>query len=113
LSAGFPLPLNPGSAGILPAIFQFPLADILHSWKSFTANQANKVLKRRGEFWQREFLDRYVRNTEHYLQAIAYIEENLVKAGLAQVKTDWPWSSARFRQAGSDNAGSAGILPAS
>ena len=94
------------------------LADILHSWTSFTANQANRLLKRRGEFWQREYLDRYIRNAEHYQQVITYIEENPVKAGLARVKTDWPWSSARYRsagnvQAGSSNAGSAGILPAS
>ena len=84
----------------------FPLPDILHSWKSFTASQANKLLKRSGEFWQREYLDRYIRNVEHYQQAITYIEENPVKAGLARVKTDWPWSSARFRQ-----PGNAGILP--
>jgi len=91
----------------------FPLADVLHSWKSFTAKQANRILGRQGEFWQREYFDRYIRHAEHFLQAIAYIEENPVKAGLARVKTDWPWSSARFRQAGSDNTGSAGILPAS
>ncbi len=88
----------------------FPMPVILHSWKSFIGNQANKLLERHGEFWQREYLDRYVRNAEHFAQAVAYIEENPVKAGLARVKTDWPWSSARFRSA---NAGSAGILPAS
>ena len=84
----------------------FPLPDIVHSWKSFTANRANKMLRRRGEFWQREYWDHYIRNAEHYEQAFAYIEGNPVKAGLARVKTDWPWSSARFRQ-----AGSTGILP--
>jgi REP element-mobilizing transposase RayT len=91
----------------------FKLADIVHSWKSFTANQANQLLKRRGEFWQREYLDRYIRNVEHYEQAITYIEENPVKAGLARVKTDWPWNSARFRSAGDVLAGSAGFQPAS
>jgi REP element-mobilizing transposase RayT len=93
----------------------FPLPDVLHSWKSFIGNQANKLLGRHGEFWQREYLDRYIRNAEHYAQAVAYIEENPVKAGLARVKTDWPWSSAKFRNAntGSVITGSAGILPAS
>jgi REP element-mobilizing transposase RayT len=90
----------------------FPLPDILHSWKSFTGNQANKLLTRRGEFWQREYWDRYIRDAGHYEQAIGYIEENPLKAGLARVKADWPWSSARFRNAGSANDGSAGILPA-
>lgn len=79
----------------------FPLPEILQSWKSFTSKQANKLLGRQGEFWQREYLDRYIRHAEHYEQAVAYIEENPVKAGLVRVKTDWPWSSARFRHSGS------------
>lgn len=91
----------------------FPLQSVLHSWKSFTGNEANKLLERRGEFWQREYFDRYIRHAEHYAQAVAYIEDNPVKAGLARVRTDWPWSSARFRRAGNADAGSAGILPAS
>lgn len=75
----------------------FPLEEVLHSWKSFTSHEANKLLHRSGAFWQREYLDRFVRNAEHYENVIAYIEENPVKAGLAKLKTEWPWSSARFR----------------
>ena len=86
----------------------FPLATVLHGWKSFSAHQANTRLGRTGEFWQREYLDRYVRNAEHYERAVAYIEGNPVKAGLAKVRTDWRWSSARFR-----SPGSAGVSPAS
>ena len=75
----------------------FPLGDVLHSWKSFTSHRANEILEREGEFWERDYLDRYIRNAEHLEAAIAYIEENPVKAGLVKLKTDWPWSSARFR----------------
>jgi REP element-mobilizing transposase RayT len=85
----------------------FPLAGVLHSWKSFTSRKAGKLVGRSGRFWQREYLDRYVRNAEHYQAVLAYIEENPVKAGLAKVKTEWPWSSARFR-----DPGSAGVPPA-
>jgi hypothetical protein len=31
----------------------FPLGDIVHAWKSFTAKQANKQLGRTGAFWAR------------------------------------------------------------
>src|SRR5882724_2036221 len=55
---------------------QFPLASVLHSWKSFTGHEANKLLRLQGEFWQREYLDRFVRNAEHYERVVAYIEEN-------------------------------------
>lgn len=75
----------------------WPMDGILHSWKSFTSHEANKTLGRQGEFWQREYLDRYVRNAEHFEKVVSYIEENPVKAGLVRIRTDWPWSSARFR----------------
>ena len=75
----------------------FPLPDILHSWKSFTSQQANRRLRRDGVFWEREYFDRYIRDAEHYIRMIAYIEENPVQAGLARVKSDWLWSSAKFR----------------
>lgn len=79
---------------------QYPLAGVLHSWKSFSGHAAVRLLRIRGEFWQREYFDRYVRNAEHYEKVVAYIEENPVKAGLAKIKTDWPWSSAKFRISG-------------
>ncbi len=85
----------------------FPLAEVLHSWKSYTGSKANQWLRRRGEFWQREYLDRFIRHAGHHQAVIAYIEENPVKAGLVRVKTDWPWSSARFRP------GAPASLPAS
>ena len=85
----------------------FPLADILHSWKSFTSHEANRLLQRGGAFWQREYLDRFVRNAEHYESVVSYIEENPVKAGLAKFKTEWPWSSARFLVSGSAGVSSA------
>jgi REP element-mobilizing transposase RayT len=73
------------------------LEGILHSWKSFTSNECNKLLERRGEFWQTESFDRFVRNEKHYQNAIVYIEENPVKAGLCTKPEEWPWSSARRR----------------
>jgi DNA polymerase-3 subunit alpha len=59
------------------------LSEILHSWKSFTAKEANKILQRSGEFWQDESFDHIVRN-EHALENFAaYIEANPRYAGLS------------------------------
>jgi REP element-mobilizing transposase RayT len=69
-------------------------SEIVHSWKSFTANAANKHLRRSGDFWMREYHDRYIRNSTHLANAIAYTESNPVKAGLVADKTGWCWSSA-------------------
>ena len=76
----------------------FTLSGVLHSWKSFTANEANRMLGRKGEFWRREYLDRYVRNAEHYSNALRYIEGNAATAGLVKFPADWPFTSARYRE---------------
>lgn len=73
------------------------LSQIAHSWKSYTASECNRVLERRGEFWQREPFDRYIRNQKHFASALRYIEENPVKAGLCARVEDWKWNSAYGR----------------
>ena len=71
-----------------------PLEQVLHSWKSFTAQQANKLLERNGPFWAREYYDRFIRNDRHFEQTVAYIEQNPVKAGLVASAEAWRFSSA-------------------
>ncbi len=83
------------------------LADVVGSWKSFTAKQANRLLRRTGAFWQREYFDRYVRNERHFATIIAYIENNPVKAGLVPEARLWRWSSSRYRE----EAGGTPALP--
>jgi putative DNA methylase len=75
----------------------YALSRIIQSLKSYTSNEANKVLKRRGPFWMPDYFDRYIRNEKHFAAAIAYIENNPVKAGLCRRPSDWRFSSARFR----------------
>ena len=74
------------------------LREILHTWKSYTAQIANLWLGRKGAFWQREFRDRYIRNIKHFNGVKAYIEQNPVEAGLVERAVDWPFSSARRRE---------------
>ncbi|MEO5858505.1 MAG: transposase [Pyrinomonadaceae bacterium] len=72
----------------------YPLEKIMHSIKSFTASEANRIIGRRGNFWMREVFDRYIRNADHYARAKRYIENNPVKAGLCNFPEDWEFSSA-------------------
>lgn len=61
---------------------EFKLSDILHSWKSFTANEINKKENRTGQLWMHESYDHIVRN-EDALKAIRYyIRQNPIKAGI-------------------------------
>ncbi len=75
----------------------FALTGILHSWKSFTAKEGNRIVGQGGKFWQEEYFDRYMRNDRHYFASIEYIELNPVKARLCERKEDWKFGSARRR----------------
>lgn len=71
------------------------LSQILHSWKSFTANEAHKRLERqRRGFWQKESFDHLIRNDEDMARCCAYTVNNPVKAHLCARPEDWRWSSA-------------------
>lgn len=70
------------------------IREIAHSVKSYTAHEANRRLGRKGQFWQHEPFDRYIRNAIHFSNVVSYIENNPVKAGLCEVASQWQYSSA-------------------
>ena len=73
---------------------EFSLSEVMHSIKSYTAHEANKMLCRRGRFWSVESFDRYVRDARHHRNTVEYIENNPVKAGLCVGPENWEFSSA-------------------
>ena len=76
----------------------YELKDLLHSHKSYTAHEANRILGRTGKLWIDDYFDRYTRNEKHFYKTIEYIENNPVKAGLCEKPSDWPFSSAWWRK---------------
>ncbi len=63
------------------------LPQLLHSWKSYTSKEANRILGRSGEFWQDEYYDHLVRNESDFERQVRYVLENPSKAGLS----NWSW----------------------
>lgn len=76
----------------------YSVSEIMHSLKSFTSHEANKILGRTGSFWFKEYFDRYIRDGKHFRAVVRYIEENPVKARLCKDPEDWKYSSAFFRK---------------
>ena len=87
----------PNHAHVLVHVWDWPLAKMLQNWKSVSAVAANKLLKRGGSFWQREYWDTFMRSEEQEKTATRYVESNPVKAKLCRTAEEWPFSSARFR----------------
>jgi putative transposase len=68
------------------------MSAIMHSLKRYTARQANRLLGRRGSFWQRENYDHVVRDEAARQRIINYVLNNPVKAGLVQHWEEWEWT---------------------
>lgn len=80
---------------VLKPTGEFGLSEILHSWKSFTAQKANALLGRKeGRFWQNESYDHLVRDDEDLERCCRYTVMNPVAARLCEKPEDWRWSSA-------------------
>jgi len=65
----------------------YSVSRILHSWKSFSAKEANKLVGRNGTFWSTEYYDHLIRNADELRACITYVWENPEKACLP----NWPW----------------------
>ncbi|MBI2193010.1 MAG: DUF1156 domain-containing protein [Planctomycetes bacterium] len=76
---------------ILEPLGNYTLSNLLHSIKSFTANEINKALGRQGTFWQAESFDRIVRDIPDYLEKWDYVRANPVKTGLVKDPTQHQW----------------------
>jgi REP element-mobilizing transposase RayT len=54
----------------------YELQRILHSWKSFTANQLQRQFGRVGWIWQAEYYDRIMRSEDELLETVPYLADN-------------------------------------
>jgi len=68
-----------------------PLAErslprILHTWKSFSSKETNRLLEQRGTFWQPEYFDHLIRGSRDFLQCVQYTLRNPAAAGLRNLK---------------------------
>ena len=79
---------------LVEQISDWPLAAVIHGWKSFTAHLINSGLQRSRAVWSREYFDRMMRDDRQVEAARYYIENNPVAAGLCACMEDWRWSSA-------------------
>lgn len=74
---------------IMQPLGNYSVSSILHSWKTFSAKEANKVLNRNGRFWHAEYFDKLIRSEEQLRICIRYVWDNPEKAGWSEWK--WRW----------------------
>ncbi|GAB61844.1 MAG: hypothetical protein DWB56_08055 [Candidatus Jettenia sp.] len=90
----------------------YNLTDILHSWKSYTANQINKYAGGKGQLWMHESYEHIVRNREAFEAIRNYIRQNPAKAGitLPDCAKSWTESTANIPVGGGILADSCSLV---
>lgn len=72
------------------AIF-YSLTEILHTIKSWTAHEINKLEDERGALWQKEWFDRFTRSDRDLEEKYRYILENPWNSRVVMEDEDYPW----------------------
>ncbi|OGU55715.1 MAG: hypothetical protein A2V66_13840 [Ignavibacteria bacterium RBG_13_36_8] len=74
------------------SVSPYIVTKILQDLKKYTARESNKILNRKGQFWQHESYDHVVRDEDDLRRIVEYVLNNPVKAGLINRSEDWKWS---------------------
>ena len=77
------------------------LADVMQRVHGRYAQYRNGRLSRCGHLWQNRYSSCAL-GPAHLWTALCYVEQNPVRAGLAERAEDWEWSSARAHLVGQD-----------
>ncbi|MBN2064196.1 MAG: transposase [Sedimentisphaerales bacterium] len=79
--------IMPNHVHILMLLLEgFDLKDIMHSWKSYTATQINRLNGSKGQFWQHESFDHIIRS-EYFLDKYReYIIQNRLSTGIKDLQ---------------------------
>ncbi len=85
---------------------------ILHSWKSYTSNQINRLMNQTGSLWMAETFDTIVRDWTHLAACRDYVEQNPAKASLSDGQFVVERRDALILDDGQGEAEQAGSLPA-
>ncbi len=65
------------------------LSAIIHSLKSYTAQEVNRRLGRKGPLWQDDYFNRIVRDEAEFLEKWNYIRNNPVTKELCDRPDEW------------------------
>jgi putative transposase len=75
-----------------------PRERIVQSVLRYSSVECNRLLRRRGRFWQHESYDHWVRDVDELERIMHYVEGNPLKARLAVSPNDYEYSSAYERK---------------
>jgi len=73
--------IMPNHVHAIVRVFKDNLFKIIHSWKSYSASEANKILGRKGGFWHSDTYNHIIRSDKEFGFQMNYVWLNPEKAG--------------------------------
>jgi REP element-mobilizing transposase RayT len=71
------------------------ISEVMRDFKSHGSFEINKILKRKGNFWQEDFYEHCIRNEQDFEEKMNYIHLNPVRANFVNDPADYRYSSYR------------------
>lgn len=72
------------------------LSKLIHSLKSYSANEINKSIKRKGPVWDRGYFERGIRNEKSLIEIIKYCLHNPIRKGMVEDFKDYPFWYCKY-----------------
>jgi REP element-mobilizing transposase RayT len=72
------------------------LSRLMHSLKSYTANEINKILGRRGNVWERQYYESGIRCEQALKEKSEYCLKNPERRGLVEDFREYPYWYCRY-----------------
>ena len=72
------------------------LAEVMRSFKGYTAYKINELNNKKGPFWQPQYHDHAIRKDEDLNEAVLYTLHNPVRAGLVKDFKNYPFWYCRW-----------------
>lgn len=72
------------------------LSQVMHSLKSYTANEINKNLGRRGSIWERQYYESGIRCEKALMNKVEYCLNNPERRGLVEDFREYPYWYCRY-----------------
>jgi REP element-mobilizing transposase RayT len=76
--------IMPDHLHFVASLLNSSLDKLMHSFKGYSAYKINKLLNRKGAFWQPQYHDHALRKEEDLNKVILYTLHNPVRAGLVR-----------------------------
>lgn len=80
----------PDHVHFIARLLNASLPSLMHSLKSFTSNQINNQLGRKGPLWEPQYYDHGIRTDDELRDLVIYCLQNPVRKGLVNHFKEYP-----------------------